>query len=250
MRLFWPIFRVLLWLIAAGALAAARLHPAIHHALLVISSGMTADRLRAYVAAWGPWAPGVSIAVMVVQTFLPLPADPLIIANGAAFGVWEGLLVSIAGALLSGAVAFGLGRKLGRRTARRIVPAPVIEWVDNIAREGTWTSVLLLQFLPAVPFSVLNFLLGLTGLSWTMFLWSLAASILPADAVLVLLGRGVAEGHSAVYWALAALALLTGAAIPARRRLARIWHLPAAPHLASGPPRGGYTSVGPPRRSQ
>jgi hypothetical protein len=83
-----------------------------------------------------------------------------------------------------------------------------------------------------------------------MFLWTLAASILPADAVLVLLGRGVAEGHSAVYWTLAALALLTGAAIPARRRLARTLHLPATPHLASGPPRGGYTSVDFPRRSQ
>src|SRR5579859_4330425 len=109
MRLFGPILRVLLWLIAAGALAAARLHPALHHALLVISSGVTADRLRADVAAWGPWAPGVSVAIMVVLTFLPFPADPLIIANGAVFGVWQGLLVSLAGALLSGAVAFALG---------------------------------------------------------------------------------------------------------------------------------------------
>jgi uncharacterized membrane protein YdjX (TVP38/TMEM64 family) len=239
MRLFGPIIRVLLWLIAAGILAVARLHPALHHALLVISSGVTADRLRAYVAGWGPWAPGVSIAVMVVQTFLPFPADPLIVANGAVFGVWKGLLVSIAGALLSGAVAFGLGRKLGRRTARRMVPAAVIDWVENIAREGTWRSVLLLQFFPAIPFSVLNFLLGLTELSWTTFLWTLAASILPADAVLVLLGRGVAEGHSAVYWTLAALALLTVAAVPVRRWLARTWHPPATRNLASRPPAAG-----------
>ncbi|MHB8732940.1 MAG: TVP38/TMEM64 family protein [bacterium] len=238
MRLFGPILRILLWLIAAGVLTVARLHPALHHALLVISSGVTADRLRADVAAWGPWAPGVSVAVMIVLTFLPFPADPLIIANGAVFGVWQGLLVSLAGALLSGAVAFGLGRKLGRRAARRIVPAAVIDWVEEIAREGTWVSVLLLQFLPVIPFSLLNFLLGVTKLSWTMFLWTLAASILPADAVLVLLGRGVAEGHSAVYWTLAALALLTVAAIPARRWFARAWHPPAARHLASGPHGG------------
>ncbi|HLW47995.1 MAG TPA: VTT domain-containing protein [bacterium] len=237
MRLFSPIIRILLWVVAAAALAVARAHPAIHHTILVISSGVTVDRLRAYVAAWGPWAPGVSIVIMVLQTFLPFPADPLIMANGVVFGVWEGLLVSVAGALLSGCVAFGLGRRLGRSIALRIVPASVVDWVDQIVHEGTSVSVLLLQFLPAIPFSVLNFLLGLTVLSWATFLWTLGASILPADAVLVLLGRGVAEGHSAVYWTLAALGLLAVASIPARHWFARTWHPSIAQHLSTSRPR-------------
>ncbi len=230
MKLFGPVVRTVLWLLAAAALTVARAHPAIHHFLVVLSSGVTAERLRAYVAALGPLAPAVSIAVMVVQTFLPFPADPLIIANGAAFGVWEGLAVSVAGALLSGAVAFELGRRLGRRTALRFVPAHVLDWVDGIAREGAWVGVLAVQFLPVVPFSVLNFLLGGTGLSWTMFLWTLGLSILPSDAALVLLGRGVAEGNSAGYWTVAALALLAAATIPARRWLARTWQTPKPPN--------------------
>lgn len=220
MKLFAPILRSILWLLAAALLAVARLHPAIHHWLLVLSSGMTADRLRAYVAGWGALAPAASVALMVVLTFLPFPADPLIIANGAVFGVWEGLLVSVAGAVFSGAVAFGLGRMLGRGFARRIVPARFIEWVDAMAGEGTWAAILFAQFVPAIPFSVLNFILGTTRVSWRTFLWTLVASILPSNAVLVLLGRGVAEGNSAVYWTVAALVLLIVGSISLRRRSA------------------------------
>jgi uncharacterized membrane protein YdjX (TVP38/TMEM64 family) len=248
MSLSVAVIRALLWLIAALGLALARVHPAIHHAILVISSGLTVDRLRADIAPWGAWAAAISILAMIVLTFLPFPADPLILANGAVFGVWKGLLVSIAGGLLSGCVAFGFGRILGRPVALRVVPASVVDWVNGIAAHGTWLAILTLQFLPLIPFSVLNFLLGLTTLSWATFLWTLAASILPADAILVILGRGVAEKDSAVYWTLAALALLAAASVPARQWFARKWQPPdlhrpfasprGSPPLNHGAPRG------------
>ena len=142
MRLAFPIIRALLWLLTAAGLAFARLYPPLHHGILVISSDLTVDRLRAMVASWGPSAPLLSIALMVVQTFLPFPSDPLIIANSIVFGPWKGLAVSVAGGVLSGCLAFGLGHLVGRPVAARIVPARVIEWVDHIAAHGSWAAVL------------------------------------------------------------------------------------------------------------
>ena len=242
MKLLLPIIRVVLWVFAALALTIVRLHPSIHHVLLVISSGITADRVRAEIAPWGPWAALASILIMVVLTVLPIPADPLILANGAVFGVWEGLLVSIVGALLSGCVAFGLGRIIGRRAALRIVPASVVDRVEEAAAGGAWLAVLTVQLLPAIPFSVLNFLLGLTKLPWSTFLWTLAASILPADAILVTIGRGVAEGHSAIYWTLAAFAFLVVASVSGRRWFARAWR-PQLPQALSLRPSSPATHV-------
>jgi uncharacterized membrane protein YdjX (TVP38/TMEM64 family) len=221
MRSLFPIIRPLLWLVAALTLAVTRIHPAIHHAILVVSSDLTVDRLRAEIAPWGPWAVGISVLAMVVMTFLPFPADPLIMANGAVFGMWKGLLVSAAGAVLSGCVAFGLGRILGRSAALHVFPPSVVDRVDGIAARGTWLAVLVVQLVPVIPFSVLNFLLGVTTVSWGTFLWTLAVSILPADLLLLALGYGVAEGHTAVYWALAALVLLATATVPARHWLYR-----------------------------
>jgi uncharacterized membrane protein YdjX (TVP38/TMEM64 family) len=228
------VIRVVLWFTAAAALAVARVHPALHRALLDLSAGLTAGHVRAYVLSLGPAAPAASIFAMVVMTFLPFPANPLIMANGAAFGAWEGLFVSLAGALLSGCVAFGLGRRLGRSAAQRFCPPAAIEWVDRLVHEGTWVSILALQFVPAVPFSLLNFLLGVTALRWRTFLATLAASVLPTDTVFVLLGRGVAERHATLYWMLAALVLLTIGGIAVKRWVARTWR--PARELATGAP--------------
>src|SRR5579885_193298 len=195
------LLRALLWMMAAVALLIARLEPAVHRFLLVISFNLTVDRVRESIAPWGPWAAVASTAIMVVQKFLPFPADLLIMDNSAAFGIWDGRAV-------------------------RLVPASVVDWVDGVAAQGAWMSVLALQFLPLVPFSLLNFLLGITRLTWTTFLWTLAASILPADVLLVALGRGVGEGHGAVPWAFAALALLTFASVGLRSRIVHAWHAP------------------------
>jgi uncharacterized membrane protein YdjX (TVP38/TMEM64 family) len=244
------LVRAVLWVAAAIALAIVRLNPAIHHALLVVSSGLTAGRLRAYVESWGIFAPAVSVLLMIVMTFLPFPAEPLILANGALFGLWKGLFVSVAGAVLSGCVAFSLGRRLGRSAAQKFIPAPLIEWVESIARDGGWVGVLALQFVPALPYSILNFVLGTTELSWPEFIWTLAASILPSDVILVVLGHSVAEQNSAAYWLLAAFALLTLASIRLRRVAAQKWQ-PAVvtQKLGAGTPHAGPFFGRPPKRA-
>jgi hypothetical protein len=120
-----------------------------------------------------------------------------------------------------------------------------------MAAQGTWIAVLAVQFLPFIPFSALNFLLGATPLSWPTFLWTLAASVVPADLVLVALGRSLAEGRTAVYWTLAACVLLGCAGAAGRRWFARAWRLPdpqrcAAPTRDDRPRRStcGPASVG------
>jgi uncharacterized membrane protein YdjX (TVP38/TMEM64 family) len=218
------------------ALVFARVQPLLHRALLEMSSGMAAVHVRTFVASLGPSAPAASVLAMVLMTFLPFPASPLVMANGAAFGTWEGLCVSVIGTVLSGCVAFGLGRSLGRSAARRFCRPAMLEWADRLAHEGVWISILALQAVPTVPHSLLNFLLGVTALSWTTFVAALAVSALPANAVFVLLGHGMLEQHGTLYWTLSALALLTIGSITVKRWLAR--------HLGSGtPPSAALTAT-------
>jgi uncharacterized membrane protein YdjX (TVP38/TMEM64 family) len=218
----------LLWIHTVTALASAYVQPAFHHAQLELSSGMAAVHVRAFVASLGPAAPAVSVLAMVLMTFLPFPANPLVMANGAIFGTWEGLCVSVAGAVLSGCLAFGLGRSLGRSAARRFCRADTVEWVDRLAHGGTWISIVALQAVPTVPHSLLYFLLGVTALSWTTFVAALAASALPANAMYVLLGRGMVEQHGSVYWTLGSLALLTIGGIGLKRWLPGHGRVPPA----------------------
>ena len=93
--------------------------------------------------------------------------------------------------------------------------------------------MLLIQFIPLLPYSLLNFALGLTSVPWTTFLWVTVLSILPTDIVLVALGHGVAKARTVLYWTIAALILLTSLIIWLRRRLARVLKIPTK--LAGAP---------------
>jgi uncharacterized membrane protein YdjX (TVP38/TMEM64 family) len=220
--------------ILAGALTPvpALVDPAWLHALSAWSS-VTIDHVRTAVAQWGPWAPVTSILITVLNTFLPFPTDLIIVANGAVFGFWNGLLVSVIGAMASACLAFGIARLAGREAARRLVPASGLAWVDRTVTQGGWRAVLLIQFIPLLPYSLLNFALGLTSVPWATFLWVTVLSILPTDIVLVALGHGVAKARTVLYWTIAALILLTSLTIWLRRRLARVLKIPTK--LAGAP---------------
>jgi uncharacterized membrane protein YdjX (TVP38/TMEM64 family) len=189
-------------------------------------SGLTIDQVRSAVAAWGPWGPIASIVITVINTFLPFPMDAMIMANGAVFGIWKGLLVSLAGAMASACLAFGIARLVGRAAARRVIPAERLLWLDTAVAQGGWRAVLVIQFIPLLPYSLLNFAFGLTSVRWSTFLWITLLSILPMDMLLSLLGATVAEARL-LRLAIAALIILAGLTLWLRRRLARTIKVPA-----------------------
>jgi len=216
-------------------LASTVVEPAWLHAIGTWSR-VTIDHVRTAAVQWGPWAPATSILVTIVNTFLPFPTDLIIVANGAVFGFWNGLLVSIAGAMGSACLAFGIARLVGRAVAQHVIPAGALAWVNHTVAEGGWGAVLLIQFIPLLPYSLLNFALGLTSVRWTTFLWATVVSILPTDIVLVALGYGVAETRTVLYWTIAAVVLLALVTIWLRYRLARVLKIPTRWAEAPPPP--------------
>jgi uncharacterized membrane protein YdjX (TVP38/TMEM64 family) len=190
---------------------------------------LTIDQVRSTVAGWGPWGPIASVLITVINTFLPFPMDAMIMANGAIFGIWEGLLVSLAGAMASACLAFGIARIAGRAAARRVLRPEWLAWLDTAVAEGGWRTVLVIQFIPLLPYSLLNFAFGLTSVRWPTFLWITLLSILPADILLSALGDSVAETRAVLRLVIAALAVFTGLTLWLRGRMARTLKFPAKP---------------------
>jgi uncharacterized membrane protein YdjX (TVP38/TMEM64 family) len=190
-------------------------------------SALTIDHVRRTVAEWGPWGPLASVIITVINTFLPFPMDAMIMANGAVFGIWKGLLVSLGGAMASACLAFGIARLAGRTAAERVIRPGTLAWLDSAVAQGGWTTVLLIQFMPLLPYSLLNFAFGLTSVRWPTFLWITLLSILPMDIVLSVLGDSVAETRAVLRLVIAALVVLTILTFWLRRRLARTLKVPA-----------------------
>ena len=88
---------------------------------------------------------------------LASPAAPCLARSGAR--VWN-----LAGATLGATAAFLLARTVAGEWVARRVGGRLRRLVDGVTAEG-WRFVALMRLVPLVPFNLLNYALGLTGIS-------------------------------------------------------------------------------------
>ena len=178
-------------------------------------TALTASEVEDFVGAWGPWSWVGSIALMVLHSFLPLPAEFIAIANGMLFGPVWGILVTWVGAMLGAILAYGLARALGRPFLRWVVPTR--HWARLEKLPMAAGPLLAVRLMPVISFNLVNYAAGMLSVPWWTFLWTTALGILPIVVAMVVAGR---ELMSAPWWvwmgfAAASLVLL---ALPRLRR--------------------------------
>ncbi len=125
------------------------------------------------VEQWGALSVLVYPLLVMLATVLFLPGGILSLGGGFFFGLWWGTLLVLVGNLLGAAVAFFVGRKLGRRFVRKkILRDPRWAALDGaIARHGP-RIIFFSQLNPLFPTSLFNYLYGLTKVRfWTCLKW-------------------------------------------------------------------------------
>src|ERR671918_962212 len=108
-----------------------------NRALGILGRGDIAG-LRDYILSFGLWAPVASCFLMVLQALVaPVPSFLITFANGLAFGVFWGWMLSLFGHVLAAAVCFGISRSLGRVPVEVLVGKTGLESADRwFARWG------------------------------------------------------------------------------------------------------------------
>jgi uncharacterized membrane protein YdjX (TVP38/TMEM64 family) len=163
------------------------------HAVAALSAGdMTA--LRDYILSFGVWAPVVSLLLMVAQALIaPVPASLVTFANGLAFGVVWGSLLSVAGQTLAAAVCFWIARGIGRRPAEVLVGSAGLAAADRwFARRGGY-AILLARLVPGMAFDAVSYAAGLTRIGFGRFIAATAAGIVPQTILYAYLGDQAPE---------------------------------------------------------
>lgn len=148
-----------------------------------------ADYLAHALADLGALAPLVFILLFVLACLACVPVVFFTVAAGALFGLGRGLLYTWIAALLGASLAFLISRHVARDwVGRRLEKRPWL-WAlgEAVAQEG-WRIVVLARLAPGSPFFLLNYLFGLTRLSFRHYFWATAVSIVPGTAMFVYLG--------------------------------------------------------------
>jgi uncharacterized membrane protein YdjX (TVP38/TMEM64 family) len=131
---------------------------------------------------------------MVLQALVaPVPSFLITFANGLAFGVFWGWMLSLFGHVLAAAVCFGISRSLGRVPVEVLVGKTGLESADRwFARWGVY-AVFVARLFPGVAFDVISYAAGLTRMGFKNFLLATALGIFPQTFLYSYLGRQAPE---------------------------------------------------------
>lgn len=143
--------------------------------------------LREQVDAAGPWGAVVFVVGYALLCLLPAPKALLTALGGLLFGWWLGALLSWVAALAGAAVAFGLGRALGRDAVDRLTRGRV-ERADRLLADHGFGAVLAARLTPVLPFTVINYAAGLTGVQWRHYAMGSALGMVPGSLAYAALG--------------------------------------------------------------
>lgn len=213
---------ITLGLLAAFALAYL-LHDGVRaevgRALATLASG-DGEAIGHYLLDFGVWAPLASLFLMVLQAVAaPVPAVLVAFANGLAFGVIWGGLLTIAGQTLAAGICFAIARALGRGSVEALAGRLGLATADQaVARWGA-RAILLARLVPGISFDVVSYGAGLTGIAFAPFVLATALGVAPQAFLYAYLIR---EAPQSAWLFFAATWLLIGvigiAAIIRRKR--------------------------------
>ena len=131
----------------------------------------------------------VFIPLYAIWVTILLPGVWASMLAGALYGTWLGTVLVFTGACIGAEIAFWLGRTFLRDWAqRRMNAVPKLQMVEKAVSKEGLKLVFLTRLSPAFPFSLLNFVYGLTEVSFVDYSIGLLG-ILPGTILFCGLGE-------------------------------------------------------------
>lgn len=171
------------------------------------------ESLSSFLHASGRYREALFLGSFVVLTVLGIPGTVLAIAGGLMFGVVWGTCWAVVGATLGATIAFWFSRYLLHDwVAKRWHNHPLLKKCRQAIARRPLQVVLAARLAPVSPFTLVNYLFGLTPIPWTPYILGTFLGILPGTLAFVWLGVAGKQAMQAGDWRPLAIVLvaLTG----------------------------------------
>ena len=153
------------------------------------------QKLKDFVASYGPYAAAISFLLMVLQSVVaPLPAFLITFANAALFGFWKGALLSWSSAMVGAALCFFIARSLGREPVEKLTSKGALKNIDEFFKRHGKQSILIARLLPFISFDIVSYAAGLSSISFIGFWIATGLGQLPATLVYSYVGGFLTGG--------------------------------------------------------
>lgn len=132
-------------------------------------------------------APVLFIVLYCLATLLLLPTMVLTLAGGAIFGPIFGTFLNLLGATCGAALAFLISRHWLYDWCARKKGEKLNRLIAGVDQRG-WFFVALLRLFPIIPFNLVNYGLGITGITFRVYLITTAIFLIPAEIIYTYFG--------------------------------------------------------------
>jgi uncharacterized membrane protein YdjX (TVP38/TMEM64 family) len=154
-----------------------------------------ATRLSRRIEDLGAWGPAAYVAGYVLLKLAFVPALPLTVLGGLAFGPWRGTAYVSLAATLGAAAAFLIARHALRGLVEGWVARhPRLGRIDAAVAEHGWRILVVTRLVPLFPYNLQNYAYGLTRIGFWPYVLISWACMLPGTVAYVLAGGALAEG--------------------------------------------------------
>jgi len=156
-----------------------------------------AEDLRAGILAYGAIAPAIFIGVYIAAGLAFVPGFVLTLLAAVIFGPWRGLLYASIGSTLGACVAFLIARYALRGLVESwIAGEPTLRRLDDAVTRHGFRVVMFTRLVPVLPFGVLNYAYGATGIGFGAYAVTSWACMLPATGALTFTADALLAGHA------------------------------------------------------
>ena len=182
--------------LAGVALLAAivLLVPELRRACEAAIQGDTAE-VRAQINGLGVAGELLIVALTLIHSVIPFPAEIINAAAGFAYGFFPALGIVTVGWMTSALLCYGFGRSVARPLLDRWFGAKRFERLEGMIERGGVTLLLAVRLIPIVPFSLAGYAAGAARVPLWRFLWTTLVGYMPITALAVYFGTRL-EGLS------------------------------------------------------
>lgn len=145
--------------------------------------------VETFITKFGPLAPVIFMSIQIMQVLLaPIPGEATGFIGGYLFGALPGFIYSSIALTIGSWINFGVGRFLGKRYVRKIIPAAKLEKFDHLLRRQGLVIIFILFVFPGFPKDYLCLFLGFSTLPMRAFIFMAGVGRMPGTLMLSLQG--------------------------------------------------------------
>lgn len=152
----------------------------------------TPEKIRNIIQGYGKNASFIYILLFSILPIFFFPVPILAIAAGISFGLFEGVLYTMIGAMINSSIMFVMAKKFAKDKVVELFKTKISEkWYNkmiSIEKNNGFLIIFLLRLLPIAPYNVINYLSGLTEISFLRYSLATFLGIIPGTFVFLNVG--------------------------------------------------------------